>query len=48
MARIEDGVVLFLSPAQREAAVAALLRGEAPASGAPTGGPFMPWRFDVR
>lgn len=45
---LEDGVVLFMSPAQRDAAVAALLRGEAPASGAPTAGPLMPWRIDLR
>lgn len=45
---LEDGVVLFMSPAQRDAAVAALRRGEAPASGAPTSASLMPWRIDLR
>lgn len=45
---LEDGVVLFLSPAQRDAAVAALRRSEAPASGLPTSASLMPWRIDLR
>lgn len=45
---LEDGLVLFLSPAQRDAAVAALQRGVAPTSGTPTSAPLMPWQIDLR
>jgi hypothetical protein len=45
---LEDGPVLFLSAAQRDAAVAALQRGDAPTSGAPTSAPLMPWQIDLR
>lgn len=45
---LEDGLVLFLSPAQRDAVVAALQRGDAPTSGAPTSAPLMPWQIDLR
>ena len=45
---LEDGVVVVLSPAQRDAAVAALRRGAVPTSGAPTLAMLMPWRVDWR